>query len=255
MKNKKSKIGILGCGEVGKALYHLHDNRYDVRLKDIKGHDDDFTGIEVLNICIPWSNTFLKTVALTITKFQPDLTIIHSTVPVHTTEDVQETQRDDWYTVGGKKRHVVHSPVRGVHPYLKESLTTFTKYVGSLDLQGRDLAKKYLTDLGMTVKDLDAKTTEMGKLLSTSYYGLLIAWHGEMEKMCDHWGLIYENVVTDFNETYNEGYIKMGRTDVVRPTLTPPEEGIGGHCIIPNAEILALLHDSKALDLILEYKK
>ena len=46
----------------------------------------------------------------------------------------------------------------------------------------------------------------------------------------------------------------IGKTaTVVKDTQT--ENGIGGHCVIPNTEMLADEFESKALDLILEYKK
>lgn len=97
-------------------------------------------------------------------------------------------------------------------------------------------------------------TTEMGKLLDTSYYGLCIAWHGEMKKTCDKYKIDFEKAVADFNETYNEGYKKLGKKNVIRPILYPPKNGITGHCIIQNTEILKKYHKSKALDLILKYK-
>jgi UDP-N-acetyl-D-mannosaminuronate dehydrogenase len=114
-----------------------------------------------------------------------------------------------------------------------------------------------LEKLGLKTKVFyPSVTTELGKLLDTSYYGLCIAWHGEMKKISDKLGVNFEEVVTAFNKTYNEGYKKLGKSNVVRPVLYPPQKtgGIGGHCVIPNAELLKKYFKSKALDLILEYK-
>ena len=59
--------------------------------------------------------------------------------------------------------------------------------------------------------------------------------------------------VVDFNKTYNEGYKKIGKKNVIRPVLYPPKGGITGHCVIPNAKILRKRFKSRALDLILDY--
>ena len=43
--------------------------------------------------------------------------------------------------------------------------------------------------------------------------------------------------------------------NVVRPVLYPPKDGkIGGHCVIPNAELCKKFFDSTVLDYILELK-
>jgi len=97
-------------------------------------------------------------------------------------------------------------------------------------------------------------TTEIGKLLDTSYYGLVIAWHGEMKRLCDKYKIDFGKAVADFNKTYNEGYTKLGKKNVIRPILYPPKGGIAGHCIVPNAKILRKYFKSRALDLILEYE-
>ena len=151
---------------------------------------------------------------------------------------------------------VVHSPIRGVHPNLFEGVMTFVKYVGSDDEPLSLIVKKHLEALGIVaVCCASSRTTELGKLLSTTYYGLVIAWHGEMKKMCDELNIDFNEAVTAFNTTYNEGYAKLGHLNVQRPVLYPPDGTIGGHCVIPNAEFLKELHPSKALETILEYKK
>jgi len=97
-------------------------------------------------------------------------------------------------------------------------------------------------------------TTELGKLFSTTYYGLCISWHGEMKKICDKAGVDFEKAVADFNKTYNDGYKELGKENVVRPVLYPPNGVCGGHCVIPNAELLKKYYKSLAFDLVLKYK-
>ena len=232
-------IGILGCGEVGQAIAKFYQNP---KQKDLN-RDDGFKKIEVLHICIPWSSNFVKIVKKEIKKIKPKLIIIHSTVAPGTTKKI------------GKM--AVHSPIRGVHPHLYEGIKTFVKYIGADNKKAGNLAKKHLKRLGIRTKVFyPSITTELGKLLDTSYYGLVIAWHGEMKKFCDKSGVNFEEAVTEFNRTYNEGYKKLRKSNVMRPVLYPPQKTIGitGHCIVPNAQILKKYFKSQALDLLLKYK-
>lgn len=236
------KIGILGYGEIGQAIAKFYGltGSLPAKIKDLN-RDDGLRGCEILHICIPWSNKFIGIVKKEIKKIRPGLTIIHSTVPPGTVRKI-----------GGM---AVHSPIRGIHPHLYKGIKTFTKYVGADNKKAGETAKKHLAGLGIKIKIFyPSLTTEIGKLLDTSYYGLIIAWHGEMKKICDKFGIDFEKAVTDFNQTYNEGYAKLGKKNVIRPVLYPPKRGITGHCIIPNAEILNKYFKSKSLDFILDYK-
>ena len=75
-----------------------------------------------------------------------------------------------------------------------------------------------------------------------------------MAKICKKEKVNFDDVATEFNKTYNEGYSKLGMKNVIRPVLFAPEGGIGGHCVVPNAKILKKHYKSKALDLVLEYE-
>lgn len=246
LKNKM-KIGILGYGEVGQAVAKLYKFPHlrqgfggQARIKDLN-RDDGLKGVEILHICLPWSKKFVKTAKKEIKKIKPKIAIIHSTVAPGTIK-----------RIGGM---VVHSPIRGVHPYLFKGIKTFVKYIGADNKKAGNLAKKHLESLGIKTKVfMPSITTEIGKLLDTPYYGLCIAWHGEMKKICDKAGVDFNEAVADFNKTYNQGYIKLGKKNVIRPVLYPPKRGIGGHCIIPNAKMLKKYHRSKAIDLILKYE-
>ena len=237
MSRNIKNVGILGYGETGKAIAKFYRKP---KIKDLN-HDDGLKGVEVLHVCIPYSEKFVSIVRKEIKKNRPNLTIIHSTVPPGTTKKI-----------GGS---VVHSPIRGVHPKLYEGLKTFVKYIGTDNPKAGQMAKKHLEGLGMKTKVFTpSATTEMGKLLDTTYYGLCIAFHGEIKKMCDKLQLNFDQVATDFNQTYNEGYRKLGLKNVIRPVLYPPAPFIGGHCIVSNAKILKKHFRSPALDLILKYQ-
>ncbi len=242
-------IGIFGYGEVGQAIAKFYGSAGSpqAKIKDLT-RDDGLKGVDILHICIPWSGSFIKITKREIRKIKPKLTIIHSTIELGTTQKIISGLPRDY-------QRVVHSPVRGVHPNLYQGIKTFVKYIGADNKKAGEMAKKHLEGLGIKTKIFyPSATTELGKLLSTSYYGLIIAWHGEMEKFCDKFGVDFEKAVADFNKTYNEGYKKLGMLNVIRPVLYPPKKGIGGHCIIPNAKILKKYHKSDAINLILKYK-
>ena len=237
MKQSKSKVGILGYGEVGQAIAKFYKNP---KIKDL-GKDDGLEGVEILNVCFPWSDNFVGIVKKEIKKIKPTLTIIHSTVAPGTTKKI-----------GGM---VVHSPIRGIHPHLYKGIKIFVKYIGADNKKAASSAEKHLKGLGIKTRVfMPSITTEIGKLLDTSYYGLVIAWHAEMKKLCDKYRIDFEKAVTDFNQTYNEGYKKLGKKNVIRPVLYPPGGGIGGHCIVPNTEILEKYFKSQALELIIKHK-
>ena len=241
-KKNNLKIGILGYGEVGQAIAKFYKKPF---IKDLK-RNDGLERSDVLHICIPWSNKFIKIAEKEIKEIKPKLTIIHSTVEPGATKNLAEK-------FGGM---VIHSPIRGIHPHLYEGIKTFIKYIGADDKKAGLLTQRHLESLGIKTKVLNSSlTTEIGKILDTTYYSLCIAWHGEKKKLCDKMGIDFDEAVTHFNQTYNEGYKKLGKHNVIRPVLTPPQGYIGGHCLISNVKLLKKHLNSKAIDLILDYEK
>lgn len=242
---------IVGNGEVGSSLYKALKQK-PIKIKTIDIKDKDFDKITKtskctnLHITIPYFNKdFIRYCLNYVKDLEPELLIIHSSVPVGTTD---ELDRQIKIKMKDKTIDVVHSPVRGQHPKLAESLLYFVKYVGTQDKKAYLKAKKELAPI-KTKWFNDRKATELGKLLCTSYYGVIISWHREMKKMCDNFDVNFDEVVTDVNKTYNEGYKKF-RPNVIRPTLYPPEGVIGGHCVVPNAKLLDKQYKSKFLELI-----
>jgi hypothetical protein len=242
LKTSSKTIGIIGYGEIGQALDDIYlANNFVPLIKDLE-RDDELGGVHVLNICIPFSYDFVAQVSEYIDTLKPGLTIIHSTVPPGTTK-----------LISADYPNVTHSPVRGVHPNLAEGIHTFVKVFGGA---GAIPASKHFThDLGIECGVYESSTTtEVAKLLDTSYYGVCIAWHDYASKLCDMHGVDFEEAQTHYNSTYNSGYTELGKPNVVRPTLIAPEGSIGGHCIVPNAEILRCELDSKLLEAVTDLK-
>lgn len=240
---QNQKIGVLGYGEIGQAIAKFYKNPL-IRDLNINTFEEN---LDVLHVCLPYLKNFQKIVSDNITKYKPKLVIIHSTIGLGSTLSLYK-----------KFGNVVHSPVRGVHPNLYKGIKTFVKYIGADDKRLGLKAAKHLESLGIKkIKVLESsKTSELGKLLDTTYYGVCIAFHDYANKICAKQKINFSDVMTDFNKTYNEGYKKLGMANVIRPVLFPPKNSkIGGHCVVPNAEILkSLFGEDPILKSILRHK-
>ncbi len=244
---KKKKIGIMGFGEIGQSVARLYSkSKYEVLTKDLNFDYLKDNKVDILHIAIPYSNNFIKDVEKQIKLNQAKLVIIESTVDVGTTKKINQKL---------KKNVVVHSPVRGMHPNLTKSLKCFVKYVGADDENIGKRAVRHYKSIGVKTKLFQpSQSTELNKILSTSYYGICIVWAMEVKKLCDQYGVDYKTF-EDFNNSYNKGYLKMGRQNVIRPTLYPPKNGIGGHCVWENAVMFNKQTKSKFLKLIIDAGK
>lgn len=244
---QKLSIGILGYGEVGKAVASFYEKPY---IHDINGPSfPENVHFDILHVCIPFTDptNFQATVKFAIMKWcEGGLVIIHSTVPVGTTEEIQH-------------HHImtVHSPVRGVHPNLAEGLRTFPKYIGADDAIAGATAAAHYDKIGIVPFVVHgSRTSELAKLLDTTYYGLAIAFHAYAARLSREQRVNFDMVMTQWNQTYNAGYVELGKGNVVRPVLfAPPDGRIGGHCVIPNAQLLEQQFGPDAiLDSILRHK-
>ncbi len=207
----------VGLGEVGKAIYKIVGKGYWVTREDSNW---DATHADIIHICFPYYKDFEEVVLQY--KKMCNLLIVHSTVPVGTCD----------------KLGVVHSPIRGMHPHLEKGIRTFVKYFGGKDAKK---AAKIFSNLGIKTKTYaNARTTEALKLWDTSQYGRLIMLEKEIHEWCKKNNVDFNEIYTKANQDYNKGYIKLGRPEVVRPWLKHMEGPIGGHCILPNAELLGV---------------
>src|SRR3989344_6088906 len=171
MKN----VLVIGLGEVGNALCQVIEDSGNYKLfkkdiEDIRIREE----IDIMHVCIPYMDDFVKVAANYIKEYNPKLVVINSTVRPGTTKSIYDKT----------KKNMVHSPVRGKHPKIKEGFES----------------------LGMKTEVMKSPMeTELGKLFGTTYYGLCIAYHQEMERICKKFNADFKQAVTRFNETYNNG--------------------------------------------------
>jgi len=100
-------------------------------------------------------------------------------------------------------------------------------------------AAAHFQSVGLKTKLLSSpEATELAKLTETTYFGLLIAWAQEVERYCDQWNQHYDEVASFWEE------IKY------LPPVTYFPGIIGGHCVMPNIEILSKFDHSPLLKAI-----
>jgi UDP-N-acetyl-D-mannosaminuronate dehydrogenase len=227
--NNSGKVVVVGLGEIGKPLLKIVSGRYEAVGVDISPIQP--TGpTEVLHICYPFQiQDFIGETIRYIDLFNPALTIINSTVPVGTTRTIARRTQ----TV------VVNSPVRGKHAHMLEELRQYTKFIGAINPSAGHQAARHFESVGLSTKVLSSpEATELAKLTETTYFGLMIAWAQQVERYCDRAGQDYEEVVAFYEE------IKFLPPVKYFPGI------IGGHCVIPNIQILNEWERSGMLDAI-----
>jgi hypothetical protein len=118
-------------------------------------------------------------------------------------------------------------------------LLHYTKFVGGIDDACSTEAAYHFQSLGIQTKILSSpEATELAKLTETTYFGLLIAWAQEVERYCDALSLDYDAIASIYDEI-----------QFLPPVRYFPGV-IGGHCVLPNIQILKRLFDSKILEAI-----
>jgi UDP-N-acetyl-D-mannosaminuronate dehydrogenase len=228
--SEKTRIVVVGLGEVGKPLLQLISEHHEVVGVDIRPPLEPIVNVDILHVCYPFEiKDFVGETARYIDLFKPRLTIINSTVAIGTTRLVAER-------TGAA---IAHSPVRGKHARMLEELKTYTKFVGAMDPISAQHAAEHFHSLGLKTRVLSApEATEVAKLTETTYFGLMIAWAQEVERYCDRTHQAYEEVAAFYEE------IKFFPSVKYFPGV------IGGHCVMPNIEILRKFDDSPILKAI-----
>jgi len=246
----KETVLIVGLGEIGHTLFALLNDAeksfmvYGLDLDQTKMRELSQSRknvpdqIDTMHICLPCSNpqNFADITVDYIEEFKPKLTIINSTVPPGTTLKVAERCSS----------LVAHSPSRGVHKSAEHMLwemKRWTKYVGGANPAAAKAAAAHFEKIGLKVKVLKSCTeTELAKLFETTYRAWMIACFQEMHRISKAFGADFDETVDFLEDTH--------RLRFDRPVMFPGV--IGGHCLIPNTELLLAAYDSEFLRLILK---
>jgi UDP-N-acetyl-D-mannosaminuronate dehydrogenase len=230
--SNRQRVVIVGLGEVGKPLFELASRHHDVIGVDIEPPKqlDENVDVDVLHICFPYEiKDFIGEAARYIGLFKPAVAIVNSTVGIGTTRAIQERCGTP----------VVNSPVRGKHVRMLQELQHYTKFIGATDPAAAQLATEHFESMGLKTKILAApEATELAKLTETTFFGVMIAWAQEVERYCDKTGQDYAEVTSFYDE------IKFFPPVKYFPGV------IGGHCVMPNIEILLKFEPSAVLNAV-----
>lgn len=214
---------VVGMGEVGSSLYRLLDEYDTTFVRDLEPKES-ISEIDVMHICFPYSKRFVEQVKNYIEQYDPQITIVYSSVPVGTCESIGD--------------EIIHSPVEGIHPLLEESFTKFDRWLGCVSDGALDFATRFWYRLAREVVTCkSSRYTEFLKLRSTAKYGVNLVWTDFEKEIADQIGMQFE-CVKAYDEGYNKLYRDLGLFKYQRYILDPPEGKIGGHCIRENAVLL-----------------
>ena len=227
-----TKTLVVGLGEVGGALAEVLERTHPVLKHDIEPREfSDLIG--VMHICIPFtSRAQFEPLAIEyIRRFKPELTIINSTVLPGTTRSISEKTGSP----------VAYSPVRGKHVKMAKDLLHYVKFVAAGEEQWAEKAAAHFREHGMKTRTLEKpETLEVAKLGETTYFGVIIAWAQEFNRYIQRAGGDYEEATEFFEEV---GFLPRQR---YFPGF------IGGHCVIPNINLLLQIDSAPLLEAVLE---
>lgn len=219
-----AKTLIIGAGEIGTSLCNVLRDAYEVHIRDVADpqYPHRFT---VLHLCYPYTEQFIETARAYMAQYEPALTIVHSTVKPGTTRQL------------GKR--VVYSPVIGRHPHLEEGIRTFTKWLGAVDHGDAEDACVYFELAGVHAELMESpEAAELAKVCCTTAYGWMILVQKEIHRLCEQYGVPFDQVYKEWTIEYNRGYLELEQAHFARPVLQHMPGPSGGHCILNNCKLL-----------------
>lgn len=241
--DQQTKDVVAGLGEIGNPILRLISNAtnaegYDINpqlinQKQAKKYSSLKT--RLLHVCIPFNANFEKNVFDLNKKFTPSGIVIHSTISPGTTNNLQEKLSIP----------VIYSATRGIHKRMLSDLKRYTKFFA---IEPNTPNEKWATQTYVnlmkkcnvkTKKLSNPKTLELAKIIvDTSYYGWLINYSQISNMIAIKHGVDYDEMWSFADEIHKF----LGN----RPKMFPGF--IGGHCVIPNLDLI----NDNALDLIKE---
>ncbi|HVB55187.1 MAG TPA: hypothetical protein VNE63_01975 [Candidatus Acidoferrales bacterium] len=223
---------VVGLGEVGGALAQVLKRSGRILEHDLEPLEFG-EPVGVMHICFPFTRQagFVTAALSYIERFRPELTIINSTVVPGTTRMIAEQS----------SAPIAYSPVRGKHFRMVDDLLKYRKFVAGIDEQAATRAAEHFCAAGLTVQRINKlETLELAKLAETTYFGVLISFAQELNR--------YANQV---HGDYAEALDFFDEVDFLPHTKYHPGF-IGGHCVIPNIQLLRTIQTSPLLEAVLE---
>lgn len=228
---------LIGYGEVGKGIYEAFKDYHDIDIHDPAQNLHAGVGLnyELMLVAIPYNEDFVDTIKTYQQVFYPKHTIIFSTVPIGISGQLGAS----------------HSPIEGRHDKMGEYLRAGRHWLGGNNQE----AISFFINAGLSVMVCgEPEQTEFLKLRSTTIYGINI----EFARYCAKVGKelkMASRVFEAYDRDYNLLNINMDRAEYVRYVLQSPKGKIGGHCVLPNAEILQEQYPHPFIQAVLDFNK
>jgi UDP-N-acetyl-D-mannosaminuronate dehydrogenase len=225
----EAAVLVVGLGEIGGPLLDILRGAHDAAGRDIEDHP--FDGVQVLHLCFPYSSDFVPSASRYVSLYEPGVVVVNSTVVPGTTREIQEKTGVP----------AVYSPVRGKHARMTDELRRYRKFVAGTSAQAVGLVQDHFAAVGITTRRMSSpEALELAKLLETTYFGVLVAWAQEMDRFAGAVDADYWEAIDFFKEI-----------DFFPPVGFQPGY-IGGHCVMPNLELLEQVRPSPFIDVMRE---
>jgi hypothetical protein len=218
---------IIGYGQIGQLIHALlKETKQEVWYRDLKACSDgafDIVSYDYMHVCIPYTDKFKNQLQEYIDTHNPKTIIIHSTVKVGTTDSIK---------FSGRK---VYSPVNGRHDNgFLEDVKKYIKYFSCEPLD-EELIEDIESMFNLTCEFIeDNRSLEFAKLNCTTSTLEMIAYEKNLFEYCQRNRLNYGFIYRRWNENYNQGV----RPEWRKPIYEHKDGFIGGHCLVPNLELL-----------------
>lgn len=237
----RQNVLVVGLGEVGMALYEIikESEEYEVYGLDltINLNQEIPNKIDIMHICYPYVNCiFVKSVIQYVGLYNPELLIINSTIKPRTISEIAKKCQCK----------IAFSPVFGTHrgkEYFKDEIKFYGKFVGGIDEESTKLTMEHFNKVGIfTIGTKSPLEAEIIKLYCTTYYGMIVALSQEFHRFSRSMGADYEDVI--------KGIIYLHSKAFNKPPAYP--DAIGGHCVLPNIDIILSCYDSELIKSLLK---
>lgn len=229
---EKGATLVIGLGEVGGALAEVLERTQPILRHDIEPVDID-RPVGIAHLCFPFQSQaqYESTAIEYLRRFQPKLAIINSTVLPGTTRNIGKASGVP----------VAYSPVRGKHVQMTNDLVRYCKFVAAPDATAARAAEEHFEHAGIKTRHINGvETLEVAKLAETTYFGVLISFAQELNRYCEKVGGDYYEATNFFDEI---DFLPRGR---YFPGF------IGGHCVIPNINLMLQVQRSSLLEAVLD---
>lgn len=223
----QAPVLVVGLGEIGCPLLEVLGAAHRAFGRDIA--DRAFHGVQILHVCFPFGPEFIASAARYVARYRPEVVVVNSTVVPGTTRAIQEETATP----------TVYSPVRGKHARMAEELRRYRKFIAGTSAEAVATVADHFAAAQVATRRMSApESLELAKLLETSYFGVLVAWAQEMDRFAASTEADYAEMVGFFDEI-----------DFFPPVSFEPGY-IGGHCVMPNLDLLERVRRSPFIEAI-----